>query len=130
MPSFKVTVIISDGLTLGHVLMTKGVDLEHIVEMPDAIMQHRRSDPIMLEKPIRKKKTIFHHPSGKTLKEFVIEYLTDAPSKTAKWREINVYLSDLGYGKSTLNNGLKRLIEDNKVVRIKTGLFKLVEKKG
>jgi hypothetical protein len=130
MSSFKVTVIISDGLTLGHVLMTKGVDLEHIVEIPDIpiVMQHRRSEPILLDKP-RKPHVIFKHPSGKTLQIILKEHMENDPKQTYKWRSLSEVCVKEGYNKSSVNNAVARMLKAGTIKQVGTGLYKLTERK-
>jgi hypothetical protein len=133
MPTFKVTLHIYDGLTLGHVLMTKGVDLLHIEEIPD-IIEHshkKHHDTIKLpapEAPLKFRKG-FKHPSGKTIGQFVLEYLDTAPKHTAKWNELNNLLKGLGFGKSSVNNAIGRLIREGVAERVSTGVFRLITKK-
>ena len=133
MPTFKVTLHIYDGLTLGHVLMTKGVDLLHIEEIPD-IIEHshkKHHDTIKLLAPEAQKRSIsgFKHPSGKTMPEFLLEYLDTAPKHTARWKDLNALLKGLGFGKSSVNNAVGRLIRAGVVERVSIGVFRLITKK-
>ena len=138
MPTFKVTVHIYDGLTLGHVLMTKGVDLLHIVQEDDIIEHHtsKKYDTVKLLASIaapQKKQQIqrehFRHPTGKPIKEFVVEYLTQAPMHTARWKDMNNYVRSLGFGRSSLNNSLKFLTDGKLIKREKNGYYRLIDKK-
>jgi hypothetical protein len=133
MPTFKVTLHIYDGLTLGHVLMTKGVDLLHIEEIAD-IIEHthkKHHDTIKLPAPEapQRSRSGFKHPSGKTMPEFLLEYLDTAPKHTARWKDLNALLKGLGFGKSSVNNAVGRLIRAGIVERVSIGVFKLVTKK-
>jgi hypothetical protein len=134
MPTFKVTLHIYDGLTLGHVLMTKGVDLLHIEEIPD-IIEHthkKHHDTIKLpapEVPPRQPRQAYKHPSGKVMSQFLLEHFEHAPKQTATWKEMNKLLKDLGFGKSSVNNALSRLIKPGIVERVSVGVYKLVKKK-
>lgn len=135
MPTFKVTLEITDGLTLGHVLMTKGVDLLHIVETDHSELHHDKRDRIvdqiklLTSSPKRggKQREHFTHPSGKPIREFVVDYLKEAPAHTARWKDMNKHITAMGFGRSSLNNSLRILIENKFIKREKNGVYKLIK---
>jgi hypothetical protein len=131
MPTFKVTLEITDGLTLGHVLMTKGVDLLHIVETDRSELHHDKRDRIVEQIKLlttHKTKTQghFQHPSGKPIKEFVVDFLKESLNNTARWADMNKHIHGMGFGKSSLNNSLKFLVEGKIIKREKNGVYRLI----
>jgi hypothetical protein len=121
MSKYEVILHISDGLTLGHVLMTKGVEMIHIKEFEN----EKRS----IKQKSRETSTHFKHPSGKTISKFIEEYMLKQTLHVATWKNLNVHIKSLGFARSSLNNSLKYLMKNEIIVREKVGVFKLIEKK-
>ena len=132
MPTFKVTMLISDGLSLGSVLMTNNVELLHIQEVEEHVkymgkthIEHN-TKLLLPEKKSKRGQNHYKHPSGKTCQDFTIEYLQN--NKTATWREMSANLVSLGYNKSSINNAVNRLIKRGLVGKIRPGVYQLVQK--
>jgi hypothetical protein len=123
--SFKLTVIINDSLSLGSVLMTKGVTAVHIETLPDTLMiEHKNISKNVKSQSIKDKiltRKQFHHPSGKTSNEFILEYIQER--KELKWSEGQKYIQSLGFATSTLNNVITRLIEEKYIIRKSAGKY-------
>jgi hypothetical protein len=127
MPIYKVTLHIQDGLTLGHVLMTKGVELIHIVETDGPkLIEHKPAKTNGHAKPTR---TNFVHPDGKTSSEFIIEYMDKQNNKQARWGELRAAVYKEGFSKSTVNNGIIRLLSAKVIEKKGPALYQLVRKK-
>jgi hypothetical protein len=131
MPTFKVTLLINDGLTLGHVLQTKGVEVLHIVE--------EQFNPKQVEKRFLTDKKIsvvndgigangkpvhFKHPSGKTLIDFVFEYMQGKDRVT--WAELRRLAISLGFSQSSINNAISRLISNSKIKKVDQGMYSII----
>jgi hypothetical protein len=123
MPTFKVTLHIQDGLTLGHVLMTKGVSLIHIVEESDKLLITHN-----IEKATKKvaPQNKFYHSSGKRVQDFIIEYMNGSDKISFKWAELGNHIEKLGFHKSSINNGITRLVKAKKTNRFDPGVYALV----
>ena len=122
MTTFKVTLQIADGLTLGHVLMTKGVTLIHIVETPDVpLLTHKKPEKSNVAPPDK-----FYHSSGKRVQDFIIEYMNGSEKESFEWKELGEHIAKQGFRKSSINNGITRLIEVKKIKRVNPGVYSLV----
>jgi hypothetical protein len=130
MPTFKVTLIVNNGLSLGSILMTKDVELLHITEVLrriDIAEKKYVNDKLLIEaKKIKQPRRHFSHPSGKIIKQFVAEHLLQKPGNKDRWININKYIISLGFGKSSLNNSLKHMISEKKIKSEGKGWYKLL----
>jgi hypothetical protein len=133
MPTFKVTVLISDGLSLGSVLMTNNVELLHIQEVEEhtkymgkTSTEHDIKLLLDIGKKSKKGQSHFIHPSGKTTLDFTLEFLQK--HKTAKWREMSENIVSLGYNKSSINNAVVRLVNRGLVEKVRPGLYQVTQK--
>jgi hypothetical protein len=130
MPTFKVTLIVNNGLSLGSILMTKDVELLHITEVLrriDIAEKKYVNDKLLIEtKKIKPPRRHFSHPSGKIIKQFVAEHLLQKPDHKDRWFNINKYIISLGFGKSSLNNSLKHMISEKKIKSEGKGWYKLL----
>jgi hypothetical protein len=118
MATFKVTLHIQDGLTLGHVLMTKGVELIHIVETNDTIklIEHESIKP-------DGRRVMFKHPSGKTAQEMVIEYMKTNHSIQYSWNTLQKHIMVQGFSKGSINNAIVRLLNRKQIKRVDVGKY-------
>jgi hypothetical protein len=83
---------------------------------------------LQLEKPKAKPKVKiehFKHPSGKTVQDFVVEYLKSHPSAT--WAEMSAYTVSIGYNKSSINNAVTRLVYKKIVEKVAPGIYRLTK---
>jgi hypothetical protein len=120
MQTFKVTLHIQDGLTLGHVLMTKGVTLIHIIEIDENVQK-----PKLIEhKTNGVHRSQFRHPSMKPALDFVRDYLQK--QETASWRELRKFIVAQGFANGTINNAIQRLLKEKQIVKVSLGIYKLV----
>jgi hypothetical protein len=139
MATFKVTILVDDGLSLGSILMTKHVELLHIDEMPHATIHMEKaslgkSDIMKLIGTTKSNKSVaqinrFNHPSGKTVKDFIVEHMEEQPNKHVRWSDLSKLIESLGFHKSSINNGISRLIDEKKIKRVGSGKYMLIEKK-
>jgi hypothetical protein len=130
MATFKVTLHIQDGLTLGHVLMTKGVELIHILEMEGPI-KIINIDQNQLTKPNGTKKVrgpSFKHPSGKSSQDFVVEYLRYNPPH-GLWKNMSQFVIEQGFSHSSINNAITRLLQKKIIKKVNPGVYALVVSK-
>jgi hypothetical protein len=134
MPVFKVTLLVSDGLSLGSVLMTNNVQLLHIQEVEEHAKYmgktHIEHDTkLLLSEKKKYKESIdhFRHPSGKRTMDFALEFFAKQPNKTAKWRELANHVAEQGFHKSSINNCISRLLKAGTIKREGPGLYKLVK---
>jgi hypothetical protein len=124
MSKFKITLEVEDTLSLGSILMTKGVtmiDIEKLNVNKQVLKQV--SMPIKKRKPYKS----FKHPSGMRIQDIVVELLTKTPNNTAKWAEIKKVIEDVGFGKSSINSALKRLTDDKILEKLGGGVYKLIK---
>jgi hypothetical protein len=134
MSVFKVTLLVSDGLALGSVLMTNHVELLHIQEVEEHVKYmgktHIEHDTKLLLNADKNKSKIgqkhFIHPTGKTTLDFTFEFLQK--HKTATWREMSKHIVSLGYNKSSINNAVVRLVNRGLVEKVKPGVYQLAQK--
>jgi hypothetical protein len=127
MSTFKVTLHINDGLALGSVLMTKGVELIHIVET------FGHESKIMEQKLLTnngKRKMVFRSPDGKLMTDFIVDYISKSDTKTRKWKEINSFVKSKGFGRSSINSALTRLVANNIIKRIEIGTYMLIKEEN
>jgi hypothetical protein len=138
MAMFKVTILVDDGLSLGSILMTKHVELLHIDEVSkvemrmekSSIAQHEVMKLIGNVKPNTRsiaQQNKFYHPSGRTVKEFVMEYMGLEPNKSHAWKDLRTHVETQGFSKSSINNGIARLLKDKKIRRDRVGKYKLIK---
>jgi hypothetical protein len=72
------------------------------------------------------RKEHFKHPTGKTVQDFVIEFLKSRPSAT--WAEMSKYTVTIGYNKSSINNAVTRLVYKKVVEKVAPGVYRLTKK--
>jgi hypothetical protein len=72
------------------------------------------------------RKEHFKHPTGKTVQDFVIEFLKSRPSAT--WAEMSKYTVSIGYNKSSINNAVTRLVYRKVVEKVAPGVYRLTKK--
>jgi hypothetical protein len=75
------------------------------------------------------KQNRFNHPSGKTVKEFVLEHMNLEPNKSHKWGDLRKHVEAQGFSKSSINNGIARLLNEKKIKRDGVGKYKLITEK-
>src|ERR1700752_2937697 len=123
MPSFKVTLVVEDSLSLGSILMTKGISLLHIEEIIESKRAEKKihSEKLLLTHKEHKVRKQFKHPSGKRVIDFIVEFISNAPQNTAYWKEINENSISLGFSRSSINSALLRLIESKIIERKRQG---------
>jgi hypothetical protein len=138
MATFKVTILVDDGLSLGSILMTKHVELLHIDEVPHKTIHMDKSfthsEAIKLLGTTKSNKSVaqinrFIHPSGKTVKAFILELMEEQPNKPSMWKDLAKHVESLGFHKSSINNGITRLIAEKKIKRVGTGKYMIIERK-
>jgi hypothetical protein len=104
----------------------------HVEEVLEAQPQPKQlpkiTKMVAFDKLDRRQLGHFRHPSGKTAKDFVLEYLQN--NKTGQWRDMNEHIVQLGFSKSTLNNAISRLKYEGKIELVSTGIYKLTDKKA
>lgn len=114
----------------------ENLHVEEIIEKSHIVEEKLLSSaPVkVVNKPInqsikkeRKPYKPFKHPSGKRIVDFIIEFL-HMTAGNATWREINNYIRALGFGKSSINSGLQRLMENKTIMKENNGVYKLLQK--
>jgi hypothetical protein len=75
--------------------------------------------------PPNQRKEHFKHPSGKTVQDFVIEFLKTRPSAT--WAQMSHHVVTLGYNKSSINNAVVRLVYKKVVEKVTPGVYRLTK---
>jgi DNA replicative helicase MCM subunit Mcm2 (Cdc46/Mcm family) len=124
MPTFKVTLMVHDGLSLGSILMTKNVELINISEVNEANKTvHKKIHSTNVK---REYKRPFKHPSGKRLIDFVLEKLQETSPESIKWKELHDMSMKLGYSKSSINNAIRRLVEKDAIEVPEHGYYRLI----
>jgi hypothetical protein len=99
----------------------------HVEEIVD-----RSTEQIKLTLPKEKKSpkrvSHFKHSSGRTLQDFILEYMNNTSNYPVTWVELANRAESLGFRKSSINNGVTRLIKAKLIQRISSGKYKLMEK--
>jgi hypothetical protein len=98
---------------------------QHVVERNVAV--HKK-----LAAPPQKKMNHFKHESGKTLQELILEFMQNNPKYSYTWAELSAHTTSLGFNKSSINNGVSRLMMRKLIHKTSPGKYKLsiVEKKS
>lgn len=127
---FKLGFTISAETLFGIVakmLPIEDLQVEEVYETPPVkqpaiaklLAQHRLEAPQKNHKSRNK----FNHPDGKTGQQFIIEYLNQMPDKQAKWSELGKYLESIGFARSSVNNGISRLLKDGKIEKVGPAMY-------
>lgn len=93
-----------------------------------AIEKKFASETIKIDKPRKKQITHFKHPSGRTLKDFMLEYMNNSPKYPATWGDLAKHSVSLGFHKSSVNNAVARLLKAELIQREGAGKYKLKQK--
>lgn len=123
---FKLVTIVENSLSLGSILLTDGV---HVVSIDTITRKDIKAEPVhdpmkllpKLAAKVRMKQ--FKHPDGRTAGDFVIEYLEQ--HKVGTWADLRTFVSAQGFAKSSINNGVARLIKTGRIRRIGTGKYSI-----
>lgn len=105
------------------------LSVEEIIEKSKTVDEVFLSGaPIKVIAPKKKQQVTkkFKHPDGRSTMDFVMEYLSKLPDKKAKWVAIRKYIENQGFSKSSVNNGISRLIKINKIKRIAPGIYQII----
>jgi hypothetical protein len=138
MATFKVTILVDDGLSLGSILMTKHVELLHIAEISHVAAHMEKSnidygqnvkliEAVKSNKRAKAQKERFSHPSGKRVQDFIIEFMEERPNKIAMWKDLAKHIQATGFERSSINNGISRLLKNKIIKREGTGKYKLIK---
>lgn len=131
---FKLVAVVESSISLGSILMIEGVHVMSIDTLTKGQMKEESAKEIKLLPKVEKPKNPnlsnkkFHHPLGKTSGDFVMEYLQQ--HKMGQWKELKEFVAQQGFAKSSINNGLQRLVQMGKVMRTAPGLYALNQKKS
>lgn len=134
---FKLVAVVESSISLGSILMIDGVHVMSIDTLTNKQMKEESVKEIQYLPKIEKaekpknpnmQRTKFHHPLGRTASDFVLEYLQQ--HKTGQWRELGKHVAEQGFAKSSINNGIQRLINQDKVKRIGVGIYAINPKKS
>jgi hypothetical protein len=74
-------------------------------------------------------RTRFNHPSGKRVFDFIVEFIEKQPDKTATYGQMGHFIMKQGFSKSSINNGLTRLVLNNVIRKTDYGVYTMVNKK-
>ena len=117
-------------------MMSKFLPIEdlHVEEILDAPIKQQSIvakliEKAKIDKPKAPRKVMFKHESGKSLKDFIHDYISQNPKHIASWHEMSKYSVTLGYNKSSINNAVARLEKEGKIQRTAPGKYRLVEAK-
>jgi hypothetical protein len=111
---FKLIAIIDSSLSLGSVLMTSDV---HVISIEN-VEKSNAEVKIFLPKSSSVK---FHHPSGKTVKEFIKEYMVE--NKVGKWKDLQTHATKQGFKRASINNSIERLLKAGFMTRVSSGQY-------
>jgi hypothetical protein len=104
--------------------MTKNVEMIHIEELTDHTKYvEKRSSPNKSKAALSR----FVHPEGKRVKDFVLEYLEKQPDKIGEWAELGEHIQSEGFKKSSINNGISRLLQSKQIKKVGVGKYQLVK---
>lgn len=130
---FKLVTIVENSLSLGSILLTDGV---HVVSIDTITNKDIKAEPVhdpmkLLPKHMPKSSPHtgpkFKHPQNKTSSDFVIEYLEQY--KVGTWKDLRAFVSEQGFAKSSINNGIARLIKMGRIKRVAAGKYGLIPAK-
>lgn len=128
---FKLVCIVEESLSLGSILMTKGV---HTISI-DTITAHRMKEETPKEEvklitnnkkkiPEKTKPDRFYHPSGKTAADLAVEFLKEKNIEVT-WAELSDHIANQGFNRSSTNNAISRLVKQKRIVRVEQGRYKV-----
>ena len=107
----------------------------HVEELPEPKEEHfskvaqlvSNNQKLMAPPKIKPKRMEhYKHPSGKTVQDFVVEFLKTRPSAT--WAEMSKYTVEIGYNKSSINNAVTRLMHKKVLEKVASGVYRLTKK--
>jgi len=107
----------------------------HVEELPEPKEEHfskvaqlvSNNQKLMAPPKIKPKRMEhYKHPSGKTVQDFVVEFLKTRPSAT--WAEMSKYTVEIGYNKSSINNAVTRLMYKKVLEKVAPGVYRLTKK--
>jgi hypothetical protein len=117
-------------------MMSKFLPIEdlHVEEILDTPIKQQSVvakliEKAKIDKPKDPRRVMFKHESGKSLKDFILEYISQTPKHLATWNEMSKYSVTLGYNKSSINNAVARLEKEGKIHRTAPGKYRLIEAK-
>jgi hypothetical protein len=112
------------------------LNVEEIYDAPQmakpkmSVVAQKVAEHIKLEKPIqprKKHRTPFKHPSGRTLKELVKEFM-EKNKGDMTWADLGKHTESLGYEKSSINNAITRLTESGDIEKRGPGVYGIKKK--
>jgi hypothetical protein len=95
---------------------------EHFSKVAQLVASHQKA----IAAPKQKNQKHFKHPSGKTVQDFVMEFLKTRPSAT--WAEMSAHTVSLGYNKSSINNAVTRLMYKKMIEKVTSGVYRAIKK--
>lgn len=118
--AFKLVAIVNDSLSLGSILMTKGVT---VISIDTYIGEAVSKESAKILSSTKKRIKRFSHPEGKTGSDLIMEYML--VSQKAQWGELKSFLVKQGFSESSVNNAIQRLVNDSNITRVKSGTYVL-----
>jgi DNA-binding MarR family transcriptional regulator len=112
---------------LSKFLPVSDLNVEEVIEKP--VVKQSIVEKILIEnKKKHKQVEHFKHPSGRTLQDFILEYINNNPKYPANWKDIGKHAESLGFHKSSINNGITRLLKAGLIQKVSPGKYKLHDK--
>lgn len=112
--AYKLVALIDNHLSLGSILVTKGV---HVISIETV------SDGQIKDENILIPRKVIRDQNEKNTKEVVLDYLQR--NSQATWGELRKLMSENGYAKTSVNNAITRLMKENKVIKVSHGTYAL-----
>ena len=128
--AFKIVAIIDDSLSLGSVLMTKGVkaiSIETIDQPPVLKAAELPYRKVTYHELNTKSKNLprFYHPSSKPAIQLIYEAFKD--QSTFTFKEGMLKTAELGFSPSSINNIITRLVKKGLIEKISNGKYKIIK---
>jgi hypothetical protein len=111
---------------ISQMLPVEDLSVEEVmVRQPQGIGKSVMDQLIEAPKKPKNAEHHFKHPSGKTVQDFVIEFLKTRPSAT--WAEMSKHTVSIGYNKSSINNAVSRLLLKKMLEKVAPGVYRLTK---
>lgn len=111
---------------IAKMLPIENLHVEEIIEHQEIKTQSRIAKLVAKMPQVKDSTRRFVHPTGKRVQDFIVEFMEK--QSTANWKELSDLIESQGYHKSSINNGLNRLIEAKIIKRTGVGMYKLEKK--
>jgi hypothetical protein len=118
---------------IAKMLPIEDLQVEELMEQKQPKVDQSRIAKLIAAMPEKKEKKPhknhipFRHPSGRTLTDFVSEFMEKNKGDIA-WADLSRFTESLGFAKSSINNAVARLLEKGTIEKRGPGVYGIKKK--